>query len=241
MDRTITRPATPDAELTLKQDIVRRSPFAVLTGASRSAVLDLGRLDRFPRHHRLTEQGEAPQSLFLLGSGRVKVERVTGERVFPLGHRGPGQLVGEGACANASTSMESASVVDDIEAVALPIEGFLQLIAVDPQVRLAVTAALAQQFRATEDRLASLLLQGVEARLVGFLLDAVQRWGKPHSGGETITASFTHADVALLIGSTRETVTLLLGKLKRSGLIAFDRRRVIIPDRDALATHGASA
>ncbi len=51
---------------------------------------------------------------------------------------------------------------------------------------------------------------------------------------QVIAAPFTHADIALLIGSTRETVTLLLGKLKRSGLIAFERRRVVIRDRAAL-------
>lgn len=175
MDRPTTRLTASDSELPLKLEIVRRSPFATLTGASRAAVLDLGRLDRFPRHHRLTEQGQAPQTLLLLGSGRVKVERITGDRVFPLGHRGPGQIIGEGACAGIPVAMESASVVDDVEAVTLPLDPFLHLISIDPQVRFAMTAALAQQFRATEDRLASLLLQGVEARLVGFLLDAVQR------------------------------------------------------------------
>lgn len=234
------RPGATDPELTLKQDILRRSPFSTLMGESRTAVLDLAQLDRFPRQHRLIEQGEPSRSLFLLGAGRVKVERVTGDRIFPLGHRGPGQIIGESACAGAVTATESASVVDDVEAVTLPLEALNGLLLVDPQVRFAMTTALAQQHHATEDRLASLLLNGVEARLVGFLLDAVQRWGKRHASGETITASFTHADVALLIGSTRETVTLLLGKLKRSGLIAFDRRRVIIPDRAALASHGAS-
>jgi CRP-like cAMP-binding protein len=241
MNHSNTRSTTADSELSVKQDILRRSPFAPLTGSSRGAVLELARVDRFPRHQRLTEQGEPSQTLFLLGAGRVKIERVAGEHVVPLGHRGPGQLVGETACTGSIIAMDTASVVDEVEAVTLPLDAFLGLLVADPQVRSAMTAALAQQHLATEDRLASLLLQGVEARLVGFLLDAVQRWGKQHSGGETITASFTHADVALLIGSTRETVTLLLGKLKRSGLIAFDRRRVIIPDRGALATHGASA
>ena len=37
-------------------------------------------------------------------------------------------------------------------------------------------------------------------------------------------------EIALLIGSTRETVTLVLGKLKREGLIAFERRRIILRD-----------
>ena len=241
MEHVKTRSAPADSELSLKQDIVRRSPFATLAGASRAAILDLGRVERFPRHTRLTEQGAPPRTLFLLGSGRVKIERVAGDHVVPLGHRGPGQIVGEAACAGAINSMDTASVVDEIEAVTLALDPFLSLLLADPQIRTAMTAALAQMHLATEERLASLLLHGVEARLVSFLLDAVQRWGKRHAGGETITASFTHADVALLIGSTRETVTLLLGKLKRSGLIAFDRRRVIIPDRGALASHGASA
>jgi CRP-like cAMP-binding protein len=43
-----------------------------------------------------------------------------------------------------------------------------------------------------------------------------------------ISAPFTHAEIALLIGSTRETVTLVLGKLKREGLVGFDRRRIIL-------------
>lgn len=241
IDQSKPRSTTTDSELPLKQEIIRRSPFGALTGASRSAIHDLARVDHFPKHQRLTEQGAPPDRLFLLGSGRVKIERIAGDHIVPLGHRGPGQIVGEAACAGSLTSMDTASVVDEIEAVTLAIDPFLSLLLADPQVRAAMTAALAQQHLATEDRLASLLLHGVEARLVSFLLDAVQRWGKRHAGGETITASFTHADVALLIGSTRETVTLLLGKLKRSGLIAFDRRRVIIPDRGALASHGASA
>ena len=241
MEQSKTRSTTADNELPLKQEIIRRSPFGSLSGASRSAIYELARVERFPTHQRLTEQGAPPGTLYLLGSGRVKIERVAGDHVVPLGHRGPGQIVGEAACAGSLTSMDTASVVDEIEAVTLAINPFLSLLLAEPQIRSAMTAALAQQHLATEDRLASLLLHGVEARLVSFLLDAVQRWGKRHAGGETITASFTHADVALLIGSTRETVTLLLGKLKRNGLIAFDRRRVIIPDRGALASHGASA
>ena len=34
--------------------------------------------------------------------------------------------------------------------------------------------------------------------------------------------------------ATRETVTLLLGKLRREGMIELDRRRVVIRDRKAL-------
>jgi CRP-like cAMP-binding protein len=99
---------------------------------------------------------------------------------------------------------------------------------------MAMAAALVDRHRSTEERLESLLLHGVEARLVDFLFGAHRRWAAEHVSGELIAAPFTHADIALLIGSTRETVTLLLGKLKRAGLIQFDRRRIVIRDRAGL-------
>ena len=37
-----------------------------------------------------------------------------------------------------------------------------------------------------------------------------------------------------MIGSTRETVTLTLGDLRRKGVLDIDRRRIVVLDRDAL-------
>jgi CRP-like cAMP-binding protein len=102
-----------------------------------------------------------------------------------------------------------------------------------------MAAALIAQQRTAESRLESLLLRGVEARLCDFLLASLERWGQPHPAGELIAAPFTHAEIALLIGSTRETVTLLLGKLKRVSLLEFDRRRLVIRDRAALSARAA--
>jgi CRP/FNR family transcriptional regulator, cyclic AMP receptor protein len=233
-DRANGRAASSEGEGAGKQEILRISPFSELPGPSRDALLDLGRLERLPRRHRIAEQGEPPKSLVLIGAGRVKLERVTAARALPLGHRGPGQMVGETAVTGAQGATESAIVLDEVEALTIPIGAFRKLLAADAPVRTAMTAALVNLHRSTEERLVSLLLYGVEARLVSFLLDSCARWGQPHPAGQVIAAPFTHADIALLIGSTRETVTLLLGRLKRSGFIAFERRRVVIRDRAAL-------
>lgn len=239
-DRSKARSAALEADAAGKQEILCLSPFGALAGSSRDALLDLARLERFPRRQRLTEQGEPPNSLVLIGTGRVKIERLTAARVLPLGHRGPGQLVGETAVASAQEATETATVLDEVEGLSFSMASFRRLLALDASVRAATTAALLHLHQATEERLVSLLLHGVEARLSRFLLDAAARWRKPHPDGEMISAPFTHADIALLIGSTRETVTLLFGKLKRAGLITFDRRRVIIRDRAALEQHVAS-
>ena len=86
----------------------------------------------------------------------------------------------------------------------------------------------------TEERLASMLFRNVEARLAEFLVKAAARWGIPEPRGVLIAAPFTHQEMASMIGSTRETVTLTLGELRKKGVIDIDRRRIVVLDRDAL-------
>lgn len=218
----------------LKEQILARSPFRALGGASRQNLLELGAIERFDRKIRLFQQGEAPRSVLLLGAGRVKLERVDHGRAFVLGHRGPGEMVGEAALAGQGAALEHAVVLDEVEALSFGVAGLRKLVAADPELRVAATAALVERQLEAESRLSSLLLRDVEARLVEFLTSAARRWGLPHPSGQLVSAAFTHADIALLIGSTRETVTLLLGRLKRAGLIDLDRRRIVIRDAAGL-------
>lgn len=217
-----------------KLEILALSLLAELPKPSRDALLALGTIERLNRRYRITQQGETAKNIAILGSGRVRLDRVTGQRVVPLGHRGPGELVGEGALVGPPTAAETAVVVDETELLLLPVNGVRKLIAADPVMREAAVSAIAARFTATEQRLQSLLLNGVEARLADFLRTAVERWGEPSERGARISAPFTHAEIALLVGSTRETVTLLLGKLKRDGLIDLDKRKIIILDQSAL-------
>lgn len=236
MERSKARAAAPAgaADPQGKEEIVGRSLLASLSGDSRRALLDMGTVERMPRSHSIAAQGEPPRSFVLIGAGRVKVERRTGERAFALGHRGPGQMVGETAIGGAALATESAVVVDDVQALSIPIGALRARLTVDPSLRAALAAAIVAQHGAAEQRLLGLLLHGVEVRLGAFLLDAGGRWGQDHPDGQVITAPFTHAEIAVLIGSTRETVTLVLGKLKREGLVAFERRRIILRDRARL-------
>lgn len=219
-----------------------RSPFGSLTAGSRGALLELVRVERFARKQRILQQGEPPRGVLLLGAGRVKLERVTQGRTFTVGHRGPGELVGEAllGVAGLGAATENATVLDEVEAAVLPVNGLRKLLTADAALRAAAVAALVECQLEAEARLSSLLLRGVEVRLVELLTSAAKRWGQPHPKGELVAAPFTHADIALLIGSTRETVTLLLGRMKRAGLIEFDRRRIVIRDAAGLALRAAA-
>ena len=225
----------PEPGAASKQQIFAQSPFAGLPPDSAEALLRAATWERLPRRHVIATQGEPSRALVLIGAGRVKIERTHGERALALGHRGPGHVVGETSLAGGAVATESASVVDDVAALAIPTSALRERLAVDTALCAAVNAVVVSQHQELERRLMGLLLHGVEARLASFLLGAGSRWGQPHADGELVSAAFTHAEMATLIGSTRETVTLVLGKLKREGVLGFDHRRVVIRDRAELA------
>ena len=81
----------------------------------------------------------------------------------------------------------------------------------------------------------SMLFRNVEARLCEVLIKAADRWGVPTPKGTLISAPITHLEIAQAIGSTRETVTLTLGTLRRAGLLDVAGRRLIVTDRETLA------
>jgi CRP-like cAMP-binding protein len=56
-------------------------------------------------------------------------------------------------------------------------------------------------------------------RLLGFLTLLIEEYGEPNETGSCLPWSLTHAQIGSAIGSTRVTVTRLMGKLRQRGLI----------------------
>src|SRR5262249_58257886 len=120
METRIDRPKpVRDAELEAKTRLLAHSPFRSLDATGLAALAELGRLERLGKQQRLTEEGAPTRSLLVLGAGRVRLERRAGPHVLPLGHRGPGQTIGETTILGGPAA-ESAIVVDDVKALALP-------------------------------------------------------------------------------------------------------------------------
>lgn len=82
----------------------------------------------------------------------------------------------------------------------------------------------------TIEELSSLKVPERIARLFARL---AEEHGVPEAGGTRIALRLTHADIASLVGSTRETVTLEVGKLRVAGRIATLGDEFFLPSRIA--------
>ena len=64
-------------------------------------------------------------------------------------------------------------------------------------------------------------------RLLGFLTLLIEELGEPSSEGYCLPFPLTHAQIGSAIGSTRVTVTRLMGKLRQKGLIGIQGDHLI--------------
>jgi Mn-dependent DtxR family transcriptional regulator len=67
------------------------------------------------------------------------------------------------------------------------------------------------------------------------LLELAEDYGKQNGTEIDLTIKLSHQDLASIIGSTRETVTVTLGQLQAEGLIKVGRRRISLADTNRLA------
>lgn len=212
------------------------SIFDKASRSTREAVIAAMTSEVVPGGTAIFDQGAPVDALILLGArGRARLERDYAAGAIPIGYRGSGDVLGESCLGGHDTRTERAVAMEEAEVVRIPIGTARGLLASDPALGQAVLNLLVTRQREIEDRIESMLFRNVEGRLAEFLLKAAERWGVPMPRGILISAPLTHFEIAQVIGSTRETVTLTLGALRRDGLLDVAGRRLIVRDREALA------
>lgn len=209
--------------------------FACCELSQLAEVASLSLMQRIARRRRLYSRGEPVAGLYVLATGRVRVVRDTGEaRALTVAYREQGDVVGEIAVTQRNRHEDTATVIDPIEVVQIPLRGIELLMTRNGELGRRLLGLMVERRLETERRIESLLCRTVESRVAEFVLDAAQRHGVPDERGLLIGIKYTHQEIADYVGSTRETVTLTLGELKRRNLLLFDHRRIVVRDTAAL-------
>jgi CRP-like cAMP-binding protein len=182
---------------------------------------------------------EAGQTILLLASGRVKIYDLTLEgRETILAFVEQGELFGELAALDGQPRREFAEAVEDSEVLAIPGDDFVALLESRADLALSVTKLVGMRRQRIETRLRNILFLPSRPRLARALIELVETHGEKRGNRHAIRFPLSHQDFAGLIGVSRETVTLTFGQLQAEGLIAVERRCVIVLDLDRLRQEG---
>jgi CRP/FNR family cyclic AMP-dependent transcriptional regulator len=182
----------------------------------------------------LFHQGKDAHQLALVCAGTARLTR-WGCVLSVTGYRGAGEVVGEEAVGAVLFRSHSTEAATALEVLCLPGEAVAECVVTDKVLGRAVLALLVARSVEVEDGRQDAFALTVEQRLAKFLSVASARWGTQQPGGAVlIDARLSHAEIACSIGATRETVTLVLGKLRRAGILATRGRHLVVVDGDAL-------
>jgi len=198
-------------------------PLAVLTEPLR-LLAQRGELKRFRKGHRLIEEGEHGDTIFIILAGRVRVfgsgERA--DREITYGTYGVGEYFGE---ISLDGGPRSASV-EAIEACTCAIvtrQTLLAHIAEHPEFALDLLAKVIRRARAATLSAKQLALNDVYGRLVLLLNElAVPQ----PDGTRLVSERLTHREMASRLGCSREMVSRLMKDLEGGKYVETHQHRL---------------
>ena len=203
----------------------RMSPERIrqVESAARMKTFDKGDMVYLPT--------DAADGVLLLTAGRIRLTSITPEgKQAVLAFIEPGEFFGENAIADDGPREEYAEVVSASTVIYLPAETVREVMRQEPSLAIALTELIVTRRRRVERRLKAHLFRSHRDRLTHLLLELVEQYGRPDREGTLIGIPLSHQDLAGVIGSTRESVTLMLGTLQLEGLLHVGRQRIVVRD-----------
>jgi len=242
MSETGNKPKTPRRaqDLTAKDraTIVRQLEFGsslsdktVSQFAESSVMLDVRRR-RF-----VYRAGDQADALYVIVSGRIKLCRIEPQtdREAVIDILPEGALFGESALYSRAGRRENCAVAyESCTLLKIPSDQFRIGMAAEPMLHEYTFQLIGQRLEHAEQRLADFALNAIPARLDRLLADFSDRYGVRESAGVLIDIPLPHREIASIVGSTRESVTVRLNAMRREGTIEFVNRRILVKRPEGL-------
>ena len=227
-----------DLSATDRATIVRQLEFGaslseqtVSQFAECSVVLDVRRR-RF-----VYRAGDQADALYAIVRGRIKLCRIEPQtdREAVIDILPEGALFGESALYSRAGRRQNCAVAyESCTLLKIPSEQFRLGMAAEPLLHEYTFQLIGQRLEHAEQRLADFALNAIPARLDRLLADFSDRYGVRESAGVLIDIPLPHREIASIVGSTRESVTVRLNAMRREGTIEFVNRRILVKRPEGL-------
>ena len=217
--------------------------------AGLDACLACLRLRRFRKDETVFHQGDPGDALYVVASGRVKVMLPSPDAGEPaiLATLGRGQFFGELAMLDGEPHSASVVALEPTETLVLGRDDFERLFESEPSIRRSLVLALARELRRLTDHVEALHFLDLPGRLAFRIADLARSAAQtdaPTNGasaaGATATREvrldwpYTQAELAGMVGGSRESVNRLLADFVARGLIRFEQDTLVVPDAGRL-------
>ncbi|MBB4302032.1 CRP-like cAMP-binding protein [Rhodobium orientis] len=181
--------------------------------------LDEGRRQNFAAGEMISQPEADDNRLFVLTSGRARIWLAGESRALTLALLGPGGIY-------VTHTRAWVEALEAAETRSWPLSELRALIAERPELAIAALGEIGQVLSGAITLIEDLAFRRVEARLARLLITEAGR-----QGTDVVHLPESTETLASLCGTSRQTLSTLLNRMVRTGLIARpDRRHLAIAD-----------
>lgn len=179
---------------------------------------------------------EPSKILFFLKSGRIKIGSYSedGKEIIKA-ILYPGEVFGEMGIVGEENRKDFAVAMDpDTRMCTLNVDEFKEMMNSNAELSLEVAKNIGEKMRNIERRLESLIFKDARERIIDFMKEMAEKYGKKIGVEVLVKHDLTHQDIANLTATSRQTVTTVLNDLKEKNLIYMERKRFLIREIEKL-------
>jgi CRP/FNR family transcriptional regulator len=187
---------------------------AVVEGA------EIFEMELLPKRATFFDQGDANKVVFLIKTGRVRIARNTADgKEVTVAILGPGDMFGEDALFGGAERTTVATCMEETLICKAHADELIGLLTGNSALALNVAQMLSDRLGDASATIEDLAYAKISDRLVNLFERLAGELGRPAEDGTFLDVRLTHQEIASIIGSTRETVSLEMSALVRAGQI----------------------
>ena len=218
--------------------LARVSLFAGLADADLAELAAGLRARRYPRGATIFLCGDPGESLCIIESGLVRLGLTSADgREMVLALLGPGDFFGELAILDGRPRSADAIAVEDTRLLLLQRESFLRALEARPRLAIQLLGVLSERLRRDAQILQDVVFLDVPGRLAGVLLRLAGGSDESPDAARVVPVRLSQAELASMVGTTRESVNKWLRAFEQRGLIRRVRRQIVLLRPEELREH----
>lgn len=216
---------------TLFAKLRRAAIFEGLSDAEMTRVAGYCEISRVAKGEVIFREGERVTGFYIVSRGVIQAFRrgaAGNEQLIHLVHAG--ESFAEAALTSENGYPASSRALEDSEVVKISKQPFFEHLQDCPALALRMLASLSRRLHGLVATIETFQLRDTESRLLRWLLDRCTAI----SGPATITVTTTRNVLATELGTRRETLSRLLGRLREDGALEVRGRQITIADTAGL-------
>jgi CRP/FNR family cyclic AMP-dependent transcriptional regulator len=209
--------------------------FSTLTDEELDSIRENMQVKKFRKNEVILYEENTNEVMYVILAGKVKVIQTTeyGKEII-LAIHGAGDFFGEISLIDSKT-VPAVVIAMEASVVTIISKGvFYSLLYTQGKVLDHLLQILCSRLRDSWSRIQILSFNNAAQRVRMLLVQLASEHGKSTEEGTLLSIRLTHQDIADMAGIARETVTRVIDKLHREGVIKVARSKFILLTHDLL-------